>query len=144
MTTSIRKRTADDDALLLDIWQRSVETTHTFLNADDICFYLPLVHDALALADVWVAQAPDKSPIAFIGLNGSKVEMLFVDPDRRGQGIGTELLEYARKKRGRLHVNVNEQNHDAHAFYLRRGFKDVGRSELDESGRPFPLIHMSE
>lgn len=39
-------------------------------------------------------------------------------------------------------VDVNEQNFEAHRFYLRYGFMNVGRSETDSAGRPFPIIHM--
>jgi putative acetyltransferase len=37
---------------------------------------------------------------------------------------------------------VNEQNDAARAFYERLGFQIVGRSDLDDAGRPFPLLHM--
>jgi hypothetical protein len=42
-----------------------------------------------------------------------------------------------------LTVDVNEQNPRAYAFYQRYSFVDVGRSEVDSAGRPFPLLHMS-
>jgi putative acetyltransferase len=41
-------------------------------------------------------------------------------------------------------VNVNEQNAQAVGFYSRSGFVVVGRSELDDAGRPYPLLHMSK
>lgn len=68
--------------------------------------------------------------------------MLFVSADRRGAGIGTELLRYAVAKRGVIWVDVNQQNHAAASSYGRRGFEVVGRSETDEAGRPYPLPHM--
>jgi putative acetyltransferase len=37
---------------------------------------------------------------------------------------------------------VNEQNTAAVAFYKACGFVVEGRSELDETGRPYPLLHM--
>jgi hypothetical protein len=39
-------------------------------------------------------------------------------------------------------VDVNEQNEQALGFYLRMGFEVEGRSELDSTGKPFPLLHM--
>lgn len=81
-------------------------------------------------------------PAGFLGLRGDKVEMLFVDPARRGQGVGTRLLEHARQRHPTLLVDVNEQNPAAHGFYRHYGFWDVGRSVTDDAGRPFPLIHM--
>ena len=37
---------------------------------------------------------------------------------------------------------MNEQNPQAIGFYRHYGFVDVGRSEHDEAGQPFPIIHM--
>nr|WP_256253158.1 GNAT family N-acetyltransferase [Burkholderia ubonensis] len=53
----------------------------------------------------------------FIGVNDAQVEMLFVDPERFGQRVGTRLLDHVRAKHARLTVDVNEQNPGAHAFY---------------------------
>jgi putative acetyltransferase len=39
-----------------------------------------------------------------------------------------------------LRVEVNEQNPRARAFYAARGFGQVGRTEIDGEGRPFPLL----
>jgi putative acetyltransferase len=43
---------------------------------------------------------------------------------------------------GDLTVDVNEQNPAAVGFYEAVGFVVVGRSPLDDAGRPFPLLHM--
>lgn len=76
-------------------------------------------------------------------MHEAKIEMLFIDPEGFGQGIGTTLLDHAGKLHANLTVDVNEQNSRAHAFYRRYGFEDVGRSSTDSAGRPFPLIHMA-
>ena len=39
-------------------------------------------------------------------------------------------------------MDVNEQNVSAAGFYAHRGFEVVGRSETDEAGRPYPLLHL--
>jgi putative acetyltransferase len=39
-------------------------------------------------------------------------------------------------------VDVNEQNSAARRFYEACGFVVEGRSELDDQGRPYPLLHM--
>ena len=38
-------------------------------------------------------------------------------------------------------VDASEQATNAVPFYEARGFVRIGRSELDEQGRPYPLIH---
>ncbi|MGH8080463.1 MAG: acetyltransferase [Lysobacter sp.] len=141
---SIRPRIRTDHPILLDIWQRSVRATHDFLSEADIDALLPQVRDVyLDAVEVWVFDDAVGSPVGFIGLSDAQVEMLFLDPDRRGQGIGTRLLDHARALRGALTVDVNEQNPQAHGFYRRYGFVDTGRSPVDGQGRPFPLIHMA-
>ena len=54
------------------------------------------------------------------------------------------MLEHARKLKGPLQVDVNEQNPRAVGFYLSNGFVVAGRSSTDSQGQPFPLLHMSE
>lgn len=39
-------------------------------------------------------------------------------------------------------VDVNEDNTQAVGFYERLGFVQVGRSELDGQGKPYPTLHM--
>lgn len=46
--------------------------------------------------------------VGFIGVVEDKVEMLFIHPQWRGQGIGRRLLEYAIKALGSTKVDVNE------------------------------------
>lgn len=80
--------------------------------------------------------------MGFIGIAENHVEMLFIEPDLRGNGIGRALLDHARRSRDRLSVDVNEQNPEAVGFYLHYGFVQTGRSQLDGEGRPFPLLHL--
>ncbi|KQL49638.1 hypothetical protein AN963_07900 [Brevibacillus choshinensis] len=129
---------------LVEIWYRAVCLTHTFLSEEDIQFYKILVqNEALNAYEIWVEVNARNEPTGFIGLDGTKIEMLFVDPVYHGKGIGSRLIKHAEKLRGRnLKVDVNEQNDGAHAFYKHYGFVQIDRSELDGSGRPFPLLHL--
>lgn len=130
---------------LVDIWLRAVRQTHAFLTEEDIRFYHDIVKGgALKEVEIWMAlHRGDKAPIGFIGLTSTNVEMLFVDPAYHGQSAGRQLLNHAISLKGReITVDVNEQNEKAAAFYKRFGFIQTGRSELDGSGRPFPLLHL--
>lgn len=140
----IRKRLPADNSLLVEIWLRSVRETHAFLSEQDIEALYPQVRDLyLPAVDIWVCEDAAGCITGFIGLQEAQVEMLFVDPANFGQGIGTALLDHARKQHANLTVDVNEQNPRAHGFYRRYGFEDAGRSATDSAGRPFPLIHMA-
>ncbi len=76
-------------------------------------------------------------------MTGSKIDALFIDPRRHGQGIGRALVDHAASLSSNLTVDVNEQNEGACAFYEKLGFRQIGRSELDGSGRPFPILHLA-
>jgi GNAT superfamily N-acetyltransferase len=59
------------------------------------------------------------------------LDELYVVPDRRGQGLGTamiELLTTECRARGvrLIEINVDESDVDAQRFYRRLGFSDVG------------------
>lgn len=59
-----------------------------------------------------------------------------------GRGIGKALLTHAIEELGVRAVDVNEDNTQAVGFYERLGFVQVGRSELDGQGKPYPTLHM--
>jgi putative acetyltransferase len=52
------------------------------------------------------------------------------------------LLHHAIAAFGATELDVNEQNEQAVGFYRRMGFEVVGRSALDGTGKPYPLLHM--
>ncbi len=140
----IRQATNADHPQLLNIWLRSVRATHHFLQESDIEALLPQLRDIyLPAVELWVTVDAEDCPLGFIGLNENHVEMLFIEPDLRGKGIGRALLDQARSLRSQMSVDVNEQNPEAVGFYLHYGFVQTGRSPLDGEGRPFPLLHLS-
>lgn len=128
---------------LVAIWRSAVDATHDFLaEADRDEIQLHLASDYLPHVDLHVADQ-DGLPVGFAGVSGESLEMLFVDALHRGQGIGTRLLSFALAECGVRTVDVNEQNASAVDFYRRRGFIVVGRSELDDQGRPYPILQMA-
>lgn len=83
------------------------------------------------------------SILGFVGTHDSKIKMLFILNETRGQGIGKLLLQYAIKELGVTKVDVNEQNPQAVGFYEHMGFKVESRSPFDDMGKPFPILHMT-
>ena len=77
-----------------------------------------------------------------MGIAERNLEMLFVDNDCRGTGIGKKLIAYAIANLQVTKVDVNEQNTQAIGFYKYMGFSIVGRSELDAEGKEYPILHM--
>lgn len=130
-------------AELVACWRASVEATHTFLTPDDIERIAGYVPDAIASVAHLVVCRDDAGAVAgFLGVDGAMVEMLFIDPTLRGQGLGTQLLDYATNELGATLVDVNEQNNQAVGFYDHYGFRTFDRSETDGMGDPFPILHM--
>lgn len=79
---------------------------------------------------------------AFMGIEGDELSMLFVAPNQRSKGLGAKLVNHAMTRCGVRRVDVNEQNSQALGFYIRQGFRIVGRSPLDPSGKPYPILHL--
>ena len=81
-------------------------------------------------------------PVGFIGAGAGKIEMLFIHPAYRGQGLGRQLLEACASDHPLHSVDVNEQNPEALGFYEHMGFRVASRSPLDDAGRPWPILHL--
>lgn len=138
------ERDYDTAARLLSIWQTSVQATHTFLTEADIIAIEPEVQQGVEQIELLFCCIDDNNIIqGFVGIEDEKVEMLFVDAEARGKGIGKQLLSYAINNCEVKYVDVNEQNDQACGFYMHSGFKVIGRSALDSQGRAFPILHLA-
>lgn len=132
----------EDFETLAGIWERSVMATHVFLKEVDFFeIKAALIPDYFPNVDLY-SIADNGVYVGFIGLSPDSIEILFIDSDRRGQGYGSALIEFA-KQRGATKVDVNEQNPSALNFYKAKGFRVIGRDETDDAGRPYPILHLS-
>lgn len=127
---------------LLKIWEASVRATHDFLSEKDIVDLRPDVKEAFLIMDHLYCAKEGSGIVGFMGVKDKKIEMLFIAPSVRGKGIGKDLVTFALSALKVDAVDVNEQNPQAVGFYERMGFHMASRSELDEQGRPFPILHM--
>ncbi len=134
----------EDLPRLVEVWEAAVRATHHFLPEADIQLFKSMIQEGL-LGAVELACARDAQGLllGFAGVAEQKLEALFVHPSWHGQGIGRRLVEHAVRRMDAAAVDVNEQNPQAVAFYLRMGFEVVGRSETDSLGKPYPLVHLS-
>ena len=128
---------------LINVWEASVRATHLFLSDDEINRIKAYVPQALAgVAHLIIAEDENGAPIAFMGIENGTLEMLFVAPKERGKGVGKRLILYGIEYCGVERLAVNEQNPQAKGFYERMGFQVYKRTERDEQGNPYPLLHM--
>ncbi|MEX6587870.1 GNAT family N-acetyltransferase [Paraclostridium bifermentans] len=128
---------------ILDTWESSVRATHDFLSEEDIISIKPQVMEGAKYVSKLLCVRDNNGIIkAFMGIHDFKIEMLFVSNESRGNGFGKRLVEYAIEVLNVNYVDVNEQNPQALGFYEHIGFKVFKKSELDEQGNPFPILHM--
>ncbi|GEM79809.1 GNAT family N-acetyltransferase [Vibrio superstes] len=131
-------------AEMLKVWENSVRATHDFISEEDIKFFKPIIiEQAFPAVTLRCVKNESGSILGFVGIHDSKVEMLFISNEARGQGVGKVLLQHAIEQLGATKVDVNEQNPLAVGFYEHMGFKVVSRSPLDDMGKPFPILHMT-
>ncbi|KDO01641.2 MULTISPECIES: GNAT family N-acetyltransferase [Pseudomonas] len=128
---------------LARVWEASVRATHDFLPDSYICLLRELLLTQYLDAVMLICCKDARQRIrGFAGVACGRVEMLFIDPEARGQGLGSRLLRVAIDELHAEQLDVNEQNAQALGFYLHQGFEVVGRSETDGMGQPYPLLHM--
>ena len=128
---------------LLEVWERSVRATHLFLSDGEVRSIREYVPQALlGVAHLLVAEDEAGAPAAFMGVEDGALEMLFIDPEERGKGLGRRLLRLGIESYGVRRLAVNEQNPRAAGFYEHMGFEAYARSETDEQGNPYPILYM--
>ena len=138
----ITERTPELLSALLTVWERSVRATHTFLTEREIVRIRGYVPQAMAAVPRLAAAEENGRLLGFLGAGEGRLEMLFLDPAVRGQGLGRQLLEYGLAHYAIREVTVNEQNPDALGFYRHFGFQPYRRTETDEEGGPYPLLYL--
>lgn len=127
---------------LLELWEQSVRASHHFLNDEQIMKIRQQIIQHGYFDQVQLFHVEHQQQIlGFMGIAGSKLEMLFIFPLAFRQGIGSQLLQHALTL-DRTEVDVNEQNSDAITFYLKYGFEIISRSETDSKGNPYPILHL--
>ncbi|QCP82035.1 acetyltransferase [Alcaligenes sp. 1735tsa3] len=138
----IRHSRPEDGQRAVEIWRKAVDATHDFLSVQDrqeidvmVCGFLPQV-------SLWLAVDETDYPLAFMLLEQGHMQALFVDPDSRGMGVGKALVLHGLSLHPSMTTDVNEQNEQAVGFYEKMGFKRIGRSPVDDQGKPYPLIHL--
>ena len=141
---AIEPVTPSDYLEITDVWEASVRATHHFLPESDILYFRPLIlNEYLRLVKLSCIRNEAEAIVGFSGTADGKLEMLFIRPDYRGRGVGKRLLLHTIEREEVTSVDVNEQNPQAVEFYLHMGFEEIGRSETDGLGKPYPLLHLA-
>lgn len=127
---------------ILSVWEQSVKATHHFLLESDFEEYKKILQN-FDFKDLGVfCLVENEKVIGFIGIHSEKIEMLFLNPDYIGKGLGKQLTDFALSNFEINYVDVNEQNPKATVFYKKIGFETFDRSEKDDMGKPYPILKM--
>src|SRR3954471_22293206 len=91
--------------------------------------------------ELWVAEDDSGRLAGILVLDDDWVDQLYVDPERTGRGIGSRLLEIAKRERPRgLRLWTFQSNVGAQRFYERHGFVEVRRTDGHENEEGAPDI----
>ena len=100
---------------LLNVWESSVRATHKFLSNEEILEIKKYVPVAIKEVNHLIVEfAENNKSIAFMGI----------------------------EKYGVNDLAVNEDNPNAKGFYEHMSFIVYERHELDDQGKPYPVLYM--
>lgn len=126
---SIRKFREADAMEVVAVWHRAGQAAYTYLPtwqalscemAQDI--FRKVIQPRCR---IWVGTL-DESIVAFLALDGSYLDRLYVDPSEWRHGWGRRLLQLAKELSPLgLELHTHQANHIARAFYEHQGFVAV-------------------
>lgn len=135
----VRAYRSEDANATAEVWHRAGRAAYGFLptwQAFALEEAREVFRDAIAArCEVFVAELEGRV-VAYLALEGSYLDRLYVDPAYQQRGIGARLLEHAKALRpDGLELHTHVENRGARSFYERHGFRAVrfGTSPPPES-----------
>lgn len=126
---SIRPFQPQDEAAVVKVWHRAGLLAYPYLPTWQT-FSLEQAQRVfgehiLGRCQIWVATV-DETIAAYLALDGSYIDRLYVDPAWQRNGLGVLLLEKAQELHpSGLTLHTHVQNKPARAFYEKHGFEVV-------------------
>lgn len=106
------------------IWLDTNIKAHDFIPEKYWQDNFEIVKEMLLQAEIYIYENDDTKEIqGFVGLSDNYIEGIFVCSENQSKGIGKQLLEFVKKSKKELKLNVYEKNIRAVKFYKREGFK---------------------
>ena len=139
----IRALQADDMEAVLAIWRAVSIQAHDFIAPD----FWQAQRDAmreryLPASETYVAETSGQV-VGFYSLYENTLAAIFVQPEGQGRGLGSALLEDAKRRRAWLELTVYAQNTPSIRFYEARGFVRRGEQQDEHTGAPELLMRFS-
>ncbi len=91
--------------------------------------------------ELWLAESADGELLGLMVLDGEWLSQLYLDPGSTGRGIGSALVELAKRERpDGLRLWTFQSNAGARRFYERHGFVDVLQTDGSENMERAPDV----
>lgn len=136
---SIREFQDSDEAEVVGVWHRAGKAAYPFL---PMWQWLTIEQAGKIFRDlivprcrIWVGTFDD-TVVAYLAMNGSYIDRMYVDPRYWRKGWGSRFIAFAKEQFPEgLDLHTHQENHAARRFYERHGFRVVrfGTSPPPES-----------
>jgi GNAT superfamily N-acetyltransferase len=144
MVVAFRRATERDAGALADFWLRARKAAAATMpppahpDADVRAWFASHVVPCM---ECWLAEDAEHTLAGMLVLDGRWLDQLYVEPALTGQGIGSELVELAKRVRpDGLRLWTFASNLGAQRFYERHGFVAVLRTDGRDNEERAPDI----
>lgn len=118
---------------IMQIWLDTNIKAHNFILEKYWLDNYAMVKNLLPQAEIYVYENDNTNQIeGFIGLTGDYIEGIFVKEAVQSNGIGKQLLNYAKGIRSTMRLSVYQKNTRAISFYQKEQFL-IQSENLDDN-----------
>ncbi len=127
--TAIRRFQDRDEPAVVGVWYRSGQAAYPFLptwQALTVERAGKVFRDVIrARCDIWVGTLHEQV-VAYLALNGSYIDRMYVDPSEWRKGWGSRFVALAKSLSPEgLELHTHLENHAARALFEKHGFQAV-------------------
>jgi GNAT superfamily N-acetyltransferase len=140
----LRRATEDDARGAADLWLRARKAAVGAIppsahDDDDVRGWF--ASHVVRESELWLAEDADGALAGILVLDGDWLDQLYVEPGLTGRGIGSRLVELAKRERpGGLRLWTFASNLGAQRFYERHGFVATRRTDGRDNEERAPDI----
>lgn len=123
---------------IMKIWLETNIEAHDFIPPSYWENNYNMVKEMLPSASIYVYEM-DKQIVGFIGMVDTYIEGIFVAKKYQSQGIGRQLISYAKESHASLTLQVYQKNTSSVSFYKKENFK-IMEEKMDAQTKEKELL----